>query len=401
MRKILVLCPYVPHPLTHGGSIRTRLLLDAFAADHEVHLVAPVATDADRTNLAVLAATAGLQGHPVAVAKDPRPGFANKLLAWSRGRSELLQRRWGDHAAGEVAALASKLRPAAIVADSSFVFPVLPPFPAPLVLHLHNLEGGVFARPQATKRTFTDRVTRSFEARTITALETRMLQQAALTITVSELDREVALTMAPRARIETVPVTVDFAKLPMLPALPVGQGPIRVLFVGTIDYPPNFEAIEELVLEHLPALRAAFPGAVARLVGRDDADRLGVFRGREGVEVVGTVDDVKPHYAVSHAVYLPIRTGGGTRGKIIEAWALGRPVLSTAIGAEALAGQEGQHWRRFEAPAQGVQVLREVLFAGGAAGLVRAGRALAEERYQHPAAFAALRAALASVVNGR
>jgi glycosyltransferase involved in cell wall biosynthesis len=399
MRKILVLAPYVPYPLTHGGSIRTRLLLDAFAADHEVHLVAPVASDADRTNLAVLAATAGLQVHPVEVPGGPRPGFAQKLLAWSRGRSELLQRRWGDHAAGEVAALASKLRPAAIVADSSFVFPVLPAFPAPMVLHLHNLEGGVFARPSATKRTFTDRLTRQFEARAITALETRMLRAAALTITVSDLDREVAQTMAPGARIVTVPVTVDLARLPQLPPLPIGAGPLRVLFVGTIDYPPNFEAIEELVDQHLPVLRAAFPGALARLVGRDDADRLGVFRGRAGCEVIGTVDDVKPHYAASHAVYLPIRTGGGTRGKIIEAWALGRPVLATAVGAEALAGEEGKHWRRFEAPAQGVQALREVLLGGGAAAMVRAGRVLVEERYHHAAAFAALRAALASVVS--
>ncbi|MBL8754696.1 MAG: glycosyltransferase [Planctomycetes bacterium] len=401
MRKILVLAPYVPHPLTHGGSIRTRLLLDAIAADHEVHLVAPVASDAERTNVAVLAATAGIQVHPVEVPAAPRPGFAQKLASWARGRSELLQRRWGDAAAAVVATLASKLRPAAVVADSSFVFPVLPPFPAPLVLHLHNLEGGVFARPSATKRTFSDRLTRSFEARTITALETRKLREAALTITVSDLDREVALTMAPGARIVTVPVTVDLAKLPLLPPTPVQPGPLRVLFVGTIDYPPNFEAIEELVVQHLPVLRATFPGLVARLVGRDDADRLGVFRGRDGVEVVGTVADVKPHYEVSHAVYLPIRTGGGTRGKIVEAWALGRPVLATAVGAEALLGEEGRHWRRFEAPAQGAQVLREVLLGGGAAGLVRAGRALVEAHYQHAAAFAALRAAIGSVVSER
>ncbi|MGB3969756.1 MAG: glycosyltransferase, partial [Planctomycetota bacterium] len=298
------------------------------------------------------------------------------------------------------AALAAKLRPAAIVADSSFVLPVLPPCTAPLVLHLHNLEGGVFARPGATRRPLTERLTRYFEARTITGAEARMLGAAALAITVSDLDRTAALALAPGVRAVTVPVTVDLDRLPLLPPAPASSVPIRVLFVGTIDYPPNFEAVEELVTQHLPVLRAAFPGLVARLVGRDDAGRLAVFRGCEGVEVIGTVDDVKPHYAVAHAVYLPIRTGGGTRGKIIEAWALGRPVLATAIAAEALAGVEGRHWRRFETPLQGAQELREVL-GGGAAELVRAGRALAVEQYRHPVAFAALRAAVQSVTAGR
>ncbi len=398
MRPVLVLAPYVPHPLTHGGSIRTRLLLEAIAADHTVHFVAPVASDAERGNLMALAAQLRLQVHAVAVPASTRPDITRKLLAWARGRSELLGRRWGDGAAHAVATIATNVRPAAIVADSSFVLPVLPPLPAPLVLHLHNLEGGVFARPGAMRRSFTERLTRSFEARAITASEAQALRRAAATITVSDLDREVALALAPGARVVCVPVSVDLARMPLLPLPPVQPGPVRLLFVGTIDYPPNFEAIEELVAQHLPALRAAFPGLVVRLVGRDDNDQLAVFRGVEGVEVVGTVADVRPHYEASHAVYLPIRTGGGTRGKIIEAWAFGRPVLSTAIGAEALAGTEGQHWRRFESPQQGVAALRDVL-AGGAAAMVRAGRALAEERYTHPAAFAALRAVVRSVTS--
>ena len=395
MSPVLVLAPYVPHPLTHGGSIRTRILLEAIAEDHPVHFVAPVVDEVARENLAALASAVGLQAHPVAVPRHPKGGFVRKLRAWARGRSELLARRWGDTAAAEVAAIAEAVRPAAIVADSSFVFPVLPPIPAPLILHLHNLEGGVFARPGG-KRSFAERVTRRFEARTITAIEARVLRRAAATITVSELDREGALALAKAAHIVTVPVSVDLARLVPLPPLPASPGPLRLLFVGTIDYPPNFEAIAELVEQHLPVLRAAFPGLVVRLVGRDDADRLGVFRGREGVEVVGTVDDVVPHYAVSHAVYLPIRTGGGTRGKIIEAWALGRPVLATAVGAEALAGEEGVHWRRFETPADGVRALREVL-AGAGPAMVRAGRELAEARYGHAAAVAALRAVVRAV----
>ena len=400
MNPVLLLAPYVPHPPTHGGSIRTRLLIEAVAADHHVHLVVPVTGDDDRHNLAELAARLALTAHPVAVPKDPRPGFGNKLRAWCRWRSELLGRRWGHDAAAAVAAIARDVRPVAIVADSSFVFPVVPPGPAPLVLHLHNLEGGVFARATGQHRPLSERLTRWFESRTITAEEGRRLRAARATITVSDLDREGALRMAPAADVVCVPVSVDLDRVPLLPPLPTTPGPLRLLFVGTIDYPPNFEAIAELVTQHLPVLRASFPGLVVRLVGRDDADRLAVFRGVPGVEVVGTVPEVRPHYEASHAIYLPIRTGGGTRGKIIEAWAFGRPVLSTAVGAEALAGVEGQHWRRFETPQQGVAALHEVLGGLGAT-MVQNGRALAEARYTHPAAFAALRAVVRGVTTGR
>jgi glycosyltransferase involved in cell wall biosynthesis len=399
MIPVLVIAPYVPHPLLHGGSIRTRLLVDAIAADHRVHLAVPVASAAERAHLDALAADAGITVHALPGVALHRAGAARKLRCWLRGRSELLDRRWGPGAAAELGALAASVRPAAIVADSAFVFPVLPPSPAPLVLHLHNLEGGVFARRGGARRPWSERLTRWCEARAITALERRTLRRAAAVITVSELDRDGALRLAPGAHVVTVPVSVDLARLPLLPP-PPRPDPVRVLFVGTIDYPPNFEAIAELVRQHLPVLRAAFPGLVARLVGRDDEQRLAVFRGVPGIEVIGTVGDTRPHYEASHAVYLPIRTGGGTRGKIVEAWALGRPVLATAVGAEALAGTEGGHWVRFETPEEGAAALRAVLGGAGEA-LVRNGRELAERRYGHEAAFAALRAVVRGVTAGR
>lgn len=391
----------MPHPPAHGGSIRTRLLLDAIAVDHRVHLAAPVANDADREHLAELATVVPLQAHAVPASASGSSGLARKLRAWLRGRSELLARRWGDGAAAVVAAIAAQVRPDAIVADSSFVLPVLPPSATPLVLHLHNLEGALFARRDATRRSWSERLTRRCEARAIAAAEARALARAAVAITVSEPDRELARRLAPAARVECVPVTVDLARIPLLPPpAPPTPGPVRLLFVGTIDYPPNLEAITELVAEHLPVLRDAFPGLVARLVGRDHERLLARFAGAPGVEVIGTTDDLRPHYEASHAVYLPIRTGGGMRGKIVEAWAYGRPVLSTAVGAEGTAGVEGEHWRRFETPQQGVVAVRDVLADAGAR-LVQRGRALAEQRYSHAGALAALRAIVRGVTPGR
>ncbi len=392
MRTILVFAPYVPHPRSHGGSIRSRVLLDALRDEGAVHLAVPIVLADDRLRAAELAREAAIEVHELPGRGLENRGMAAKLGCWLRGQSELLARRWG--AAGSVVhRLAQQLRPDLLVADSSFVLPVLPPHPA-LLLHLHNLEHSVFARDDGAARPMRARLARAVEARLVRAAERRAVQRARCTITVSDAERAAALAMAPGAHVVCVPNTVDVERLSPLPAAPT-SGPVRLLFVGAMDYPPNLEAVRELVQQHLPALRRAFPGLVVRLVGRDPAGQLAAFRGVEGVEVVGTTDDLIPHYACSHAVYLPIRSGGGTRIKILEAWALGRPVLSTAVGAEAVAAQEGVHWRRFETPDDGVRVLRAVLADGGAT-MTRAARELVAQRFTHATAIAAIRAAVHS-----
>jgi glycosyltransferase involved in cell wall biosynthesis len=401
MSTLLCLCPYVPHPPTHGGSIRSRVLLEAMVLDHTVHVAVPIAGPTDRTAAQALARALPVTVHELPVPATTRPDFTKKLAAWARGRSELLARRFGDRAAPVAAALARSVRPDLLVVDSSFALPLVPAIDVPSLLHLHNLESTVFARADAARRSFADRITRQFEARTIGAAEREALRRAVLSVTVSAVDRDLALAMVPDANVLSVPNSVDLDRLPLLPPPPSAPPePLRLLFVGTVDYPPNHEAIVELVEQHLPVLRQAFPQLVVRLVGRDEAGRLAAFRGRPGVEVVGPVDDLLPHYAQSHVVYLPIRSGGGTRIKILEAWALGRPVLATAVGAEALEGRDGVHWWRVETPQQGAQLLGR-LQTEGVAAMVAAARRLVEASYSHRAAIAGLRAAVGQALAAR
>jgi glycosyltransferase involved in cell wall biosynthesis len=388
MSEILVLCPYVPHPPNHGGSIRSRVLLEALAKDHVVHVAAAMATDADRANADALGAAFGLTIQPIPAHAAPRAHLAQKLHHWLRGHSELLARRWAPGAAAAVAELAARRPFDLVVADSSFVLPVLPRGPAPLLLHLHNLESSVIGRRDGVARGFGERTTRRIEGARMAADERTALRRAALTVTVSELDRMAALAMAPDANVHCVPNSVDVDSMPLQP--PPDAGPVRLLFVGTLDYPPNLEAATELVERHLPALRTSFPGLCVRLVGRDDGGHGARFQGLAGVERVGPAADLAPHYRASHAVYLPIRSGGGTRIKILEAWAFGRPVLATTIAAEGLGGAEGPVCRRFETVEQGVAALREVL-AGDGPALVAAGRAFVERQHSHRAAILRLR----------
>lgn len=397
MSKVLVVCPFVPHPPSHGGSIRTRTMLQALALDGPVELAAAARGDHDVANLHALAHDLGVAVHPLP-ARVGRPSPATKLAQWCAGRSELLMRRWQPTAADRVAALVAGGGFGLVVLDSSYVLP-LAPRGAPSLLSLHNLEHAMLARRDGVRRTIADRLTRRVEASRVRAAERAAITVASRTVVCSEADAALARALAPAVatRVTVVPNAVDLDRLPLQPA-PVG-GPPKLLFVGGLDYPPNLEAATELVERHLPALHAAFPGLVVRLVGRDPAGASARWRGLPGVELLGPVVDLLPVYRDSHAAYLPIRSGGGTRLKILEAWALGLPVVSTAVGCEGLPAVDGAHLRLFDAPEQGVAALRSVLDGQGPE-LRRRGRALVEAEFGADAAVARWRAVRAAAFSG-
>jgi glycosyltransferase involved in cell wall biosynthesis len=393
MSTILVLAPYVPHPPRHGGSIRSRVLLQALASDHDVHVAAAVTDEWERAALADLGGELRLTVHEVPARSPRRSSAARKFGFWARGLSELLHRRWDAGARDAVERLLRERAFDLVVADSTFVLPLLQ-VRRPEVLFLHNLEHALLGRTDDTARSASDRLTRSIEARRIRGVEATAIDAAELTITVSDHDRELAESIAPRGRVVAVPNTVDLRSLPLQPPAP--DGPPRLLFVGKLDYPPNLEAVRELIERHLPALRAAFPGLLLRLVGSDAGGHGQRFASVPGVEVVGPVADLLPHYRESHAAYLPIRSGGGTRVKILEAWALGLPVLSTAVGAEGLLGEDRVHLRRFETVDEGTAALREVL-AGEGRRMVPEARELVERHYSHAAAITRLREVISAL----
>ncbi|MFN9276049.1 MAG: glycosyltransferase [Planctomycetota bacterium] len=398
MSKVLVVCPFVPHPPSHGGSLRTRTMLHALARDHAVEVAAAAHGDADLANLHALAHELGVAVHPLPARAGG--GAARKLAHWLRGESELLRRRWQPAAFARVRELVATGGCDLVVADSSFVLPRVAAAGAPrTLLSLHNLEHDLLGRADGVARSWSERLTRRVEGARVRAAEAAAIARATRTAVCSELDAAGARALAPAAaaRVEVVPNTIDVGRLSPQPA-PAG-GPPRLLFVGGLDYPPNRDAATELVERHLPALRATFPGLVVRLVGRDPAGVAARWRGVPGVECLGPVVDLLPLYRDSHAAYLPIRSGGGTRLKILEAWALGLPVLSTAVGCEGLDAVDGEVLRRFETVEQGVAALRSVLDGQGPE-LARRARAFVVARHAHAIADARWRELAVAALSG-
>jgi glycosyltransferase involved in cell wall biosynthesis len=125
----------------------------------------------------------------------------------------------------------------------------------------------------------------------------------------------------------------------------------RFLFVGTLAYYPNEDAMQYFCSEVLPILRErAERPFLVNIVGAYPPERLRSLNSRD-VCVVGTVPDVQPWYEGCHAVIVPIRAGGGSRIKILEAFSYQRPVVTTSIGIEGIEAEAGRHALIADTPA--------------------------------------------------
>ncbi|MDP3921348.1 MAG: glycosyltransferase [Candidatus Omnitrophota bacterium] len=133
-----------------------------------------------------------------------------------------------------------------------------------------------------------------------------------------------------------LPNTIEIASA-TCPAAKAGGNSPEILFCGLLSFPHNEEAVFFFCEKIFPLIRERVPGAVFTVIGKDPAARLLKLNERPGVEIVGFVPSTQPYYERASITVVPLLNGAGTRIKILEAMAYGRPVVSTTVGAEGIA----------------------------------------------------------------
>ncbi len=209
-----------------------------------------------------------------------------------------------------------------------------------VVYNWHNIESEAMRRYGATVDSLPRRTYAALTARKIEAVERESLKTSFGHIVCSERERVQLSAGAPQARIAVIDNGVDSGYFGQLQR---SASPQRIIFVGTMNYYPNVEAAVSFTREIWPRIRARLSSLTFSIVGAHPTPEVLALRREPGVEVTGTVPDVRPFYADAAAAIVPLRTGGGTRLKILEAMAAGIPVLSTPLGAEGLAVEDGRH----------------------------------------------------------
>ncbi|MEI6350196.1 MAG: glycosyltransferase family 4 protein [Verrucomicrobiota bacterium] len=134
-----------------------------------------------------------------------------------------------------------------------------------------------------------------------------------------------------------------------------------VLFCGAMDYSPNVSGLAWYFENCDAPLRQQIPNRRVLIVGRNPAPQVRAFAQIEGVTVTGEVADVRPYYQRAWVQMVPLLIGGGTRLKIVESLALGTPVVSTTIGAQGLALENGEHLLLGDSPTEFAAVLDRML----------------------------------------
>jgi glycosyltransferase involved in cell wall biosynthesis len=205
--------------------------------------------------------------------------------------------------------------------------------------------------------------------------ECRSIRLARRTFVSSELDRDRLMRRWPLSRIVTLPNAVSLPSLEPLPTDPT------LLFLGTFDYWPNVDAVTFFTRDIWPRVRSAMPEARLWIAGQRP-EKIPGNRILPGVEFLGFVDDLAALYRESRVVCCPIRVGGGTRIKILEAAAFGRPIVATTVAAEGLDMTEGRElFIRDEAASFAAACLDLLRDRALSERLARAARAKVEGRY--------------------
>ena len=191
--------------------------------------------------------------------------------------------------------------------------------------------------------------------------ETAVCRSADAVVAVSDADAAALETLVPGLRPVVVPNGVDLLRYDpaRVDALPLGSKVL--LFTGKMDFRPNVDGVLWFCDEVWPQIRQRTPDAHFFIVGMDPHPRLDRLRGLPGVTLTGYVDDVLPYFAAAAVYVVPLRVGGGTRLKVLEAMAMGLPIVSTGLGSEGLGLESGQEAMLADTPSDFAVAVVELL----------------------------------------
>jgi glycosyltransferase involved in cell wall biosynthesis len=196
----------------------------------------------------------------------------------------------------------------------------------------------------------------------------------------SAADQRRLLNELPEARTAVIPNSADVEYYQPRPADPPPDG-LTVVFFGTLSYVPNIDGVIHFVQEIWPRIAEAHPEARCKIIGGRPPPSLQALAGPR-VELTGFVSDLRPHLAAAAAVVVPLRMGGGTRLKIVEAMAMGKAIVSTHLGAEGIEAVPGRDVFIENEPTAFAEAVNRLLESPSlAARIGRSARQLAVGRY--------------------
>ena len=382
--KILFVAPYLPSPPRFGGQRRMDGLMRGLAANHEVSILSFNTSDEhtqdslDATRKFCRNVTALSDLDPRTLREKRRLQMRSLLSVRSfeylqAKRRADFQRQIDEHLASEEYDIVQV--EFANIANYRYTRRGKRPL---LVLDEHNIEYDLQRRTAGSADGLSRRVYSSLNWRKLGHEEKAAWRRFDGVVLTSERDAELLSSVSPRTRSAVVPNGVDVAQFQPSTTTPE---PDRLLFFGANNYFPNHDALLYFIDEILPKIVEQRPNVKLSIVGPGAQPAVLARQGRH-VEIAGFVDDVMPHLDRASVVVVPLRIGGGTRLKIVEAMAKAKAIVSTRIGAEGIDVTHEQDVLLADSPTDfATQVVRLLNDRELGQRLGQQARLLAESRY--------------------
>lgn len=343
--SLLFLSQVIPHPPDRGVTIRAHHLLRILSKRFDTRLLCFYRREAHEHRsvedcLASVPGVAEASTHPIPQ-EHSRPRFA-----WDHLRSLATRRPYTYYLYDSRVFTAELER---LLSNEEFTIahldtldlgrfiPLLPQIP--VVCGHHNIESELLRRRAGFEGNPLKAAYMSLQSRLKEEELRRWAPRVALNLTVSENDRRLIDELAPEARTTVIPNGVDVEHF-----RPSDKEPRqRIVFVGGTTWEPNRDAMEHFCADVLPRIRRRVTNAEVSWVGRCGERDRRRFSEEHGIELTGYVDDIRPHVRNAACYVVPLRMGGGTRLKILDAWAMGKAVVSTSVGCEGLDADDGEN----------------------------------------------------------
>lgn len=343
--RVLFVALVPPYPLDSGSKIRNHHVLGTLARRHSVTLATFVRSPAEETaarHLEVL----GIRVVTVPLRRSPILDAFYVLDAFRRGMPFLMRRNQSRAMWAALRKAMTNERFDVMHVDQfamAHYAALASHFGARVIIDVHDIMSDLLERIIETSgRNVLRRWALRTELVRLERFERDICASADVVMTVTDRDRNILSRTAPSSSLfVTVPIGIDSSAIHLLRRPRTSQ---TLLTVGTLFYPPNADGIEWFIRRVYPLVKRSVPSVRFVAAGRRPPRRLVSLASNDStIRLPGYVDDVAGLAAQAAAVVVPIRVGGGMRVKILEAFAMGVPVVSTSIGCEGIAATHGRH----------------------------------------------------------
>ena len=370
--RILFLTPQFPYPPHKGTTLRNYNLIAGLASRHEIDLLSFVDSPAAASPLDQLCrriATVIIPRRPnwrraLDTAFSPWPDmglrlwsgeFQRQFAAWlNDGAYDVIQVEGLELARYTLTGTPTFARQ--VDREGGRALIVFDDHNAEYLLQKRMAEAEIAARGWNAGAVYS-----SIQWRKLRRFERRVCRQSEVVVCVSEADAIALQRLDPQVAAHVIPNGVDTDVYQREKVTPLDLPPHSLVFTGTMDFRPNVDAMLWFAHEVLPLIRSRMPDVRVYIVGQHPHSRLDALRADPAITITGAVEDTRPYITAASVYIVPLRTGGGTRLKLLEAMSLHAPIVSTTLGAEGFAVTDGEQLLLADAPADFARSIVELI----------------------------------------